>query len=57
MFERRPWSKKDQLFDPFQALKYAEMVVDGIAQSLALCRVRRPGELCWFIAFGGIRAA
>ena len=47
--------EQDQPLDPFQALKYAEMVADRIAQSLAPRRVRRPGELCRSYCFGGHR--
>jgi hypothetical protein len=47
--------EQDQPLDPFQALKYAEMVADRIAQSLAPCRVRRPGELRRSYCFGGHR--
>ena len=46
---------QDQPLDPFQELKYAEMVADRIAQSLAPCRMRRPGEPCRPYCFGGHR--
>ena len=42
--------------DPFQALKYAEMMADRIAQSLAPRRIHRPGEVCKSFCFGGHRA-
>jgi hypothetical protein len=48
--------EQEQPPDPFQALKYAELVADQIAQSLAPRRVRRPGEFCRSFCFGGHRA-
>ena len=41
--------------DPFQALKYAEMVATQIAQSLAPRRTRRPGEVRRSFGFAGHR--
>ena len=51
----KAFGEHDQPLDPFQALKHAETVADRIAQSLAPCRVRRPGELCQSYRFGGHR--
>jgi len=49
-------SERATSMDPFQALKYAEMTADRIAQLLAPRRTRRPGEVGKSFCFGGHRA-
>ena len=49
-------SVQSAAMDPFQALKYAEMTADRIAQLLAPRRIRPPGEVGKSFGFGGHRA-
>ena len=49
-------SVQSAAMDPFQALKYAEMTADRIAQLLAQRRIRRPGEVGKSFGFGGHHA-
>ena len=44
-----------QEVDPFQALKYAEILATHIAQALAPRRIRRPGEVRRAFGFAGHR--